>query len=90
MRSSYGVTWFCALIQREKGGFTSVFRNGVKVQSRHSRQVFEPLCDTHAGARAVDGGEGTNGRTACVSGCVCGEHVWSVNVFNGDFGRVRS
>lgn len=47
-----------------KGGFTSVFRNGVKVQSRHSRQVFEPLCDTNTRgrARAVGGGEGTDGR----------------------------
>lgn len=61
MRSRYGVTWFCALIQREKGGFTSVFRDGVKV---HSRQVFEPLCDTNTRGRAqlAEVKERTDGR----------------------------
>lgn len=88
MRSRYGVTWFCALIQREKGGFTSVFRDGVKV---HSRQVFEPLCDTNTRgrARAVGGGEGTDGRRV-FPGVFVGSTCGVSTVFNGEFGRVRS
>lgn len=72
MRSRYGVTWFCALIQREKGGFTSVFRDGVKVQSR---QVFEPLCDTNTRGRAqlAEVKERTDG--VCFRVCLWGARV---------------